>query len=127
MRRNHAARSAVDGELAAPRTSTAVTGSYGGWSSTAASCSRQCVRRVQARSVSPGAWFLPSAATHADGSLLVAASVIRRWAILPIEVVDGESGVLFGHHTTTGASGRSRPVTRLSRFELPASPNARSV
>ncbi len=41
------------------RTSTAVTSSYGGWSSTAASCSRQCVSRVQARSVSPGAYEGP--------------------------------------------------------------------
>src|SRR3546814_6475802 len=36
LRRSQAARSTVEGESAAPRTWTAVTGSYGGWSSTAA-------------------------------------------------------------------------------------------
>ena len=44
----------VDGESIAPVTWTPVTGSYGGWSSTAASCARQRVSRVQAKSVSPG-------------------------------------------------------------------------
>ena len=52
---SQAASSSVEGESAAPETSTAVTGSYGGWSSTAASWARQSVRRVQAKSVSPGA------------------------------------------------------------------------
>jgi hypothetical protein len=36
-RRSHAASRVVDGESTAPVTRTAVTGSYGGWSSTAAS------------------------------------------------------------------------------------------
>ncbi len=57
-RRSHAASRRVEGESAAPATSTAVIGSYGGWSSTAASTAaswaRHRVRRVQAKSVSPG-------------------------------------------------------------------------
>jgi len=75
---SQAASKAVEGEAAAPSTSAEVIVSYGGWSSTAANCSRQCVRRVQARSVSPGACDLPSWMSCSRTSSLVAASVIRR-------------------------------------------------
>ena len=52
---SQAASSSVDGESDDPLTVTPVTGSYGGWSSTAASWARHRVSRVQAKSVSPGA------------------------------------------------------------------------
>ena len=48
-----AASRRVLGESEAPSTATAETGSLSTWSKTAASCMRQLVRRVQARSVSP--------------------------------------------------------------------------
>ena len=50
-----------------------------------------------------------------------AASVIRRCAIRPSGDSAGTAGAVPGHHATTGASGSSRPVTRLSSSEA-ASP-----
>ena len=50
---SQAASRMVLGESEAPATATAVTGVPSAWSRTAASCIRQLVSRVQARSVSP--------------------------------------------------------------------------
>ena len=62
---------------AAPSTATAVTGEPSTWSSTAASWSRQRVRRVQAKSVSPGRYVRQMVVRAACGSAR-AESVIRR-------------------------------------------------
>ena len=51
---SHPANRSAEGESLAPVTAAAMTGSYGGWSSAAASRPRHSVMRVHARSVSPG-------------------------------------------------------------------------
>ena len=69
----------------------------------------------------------PSAATHADGSDLVAASVMRRCAIRPIEVVDGDLGRLVRPPDHDGGVGQQQAGDEALEVRLPASPNARRV
>ena len=104
----------MDGATAAPsrmisRTSTGPT-----WSSTAASWTRQLVMRVHARSVSPGVYCRDSCSSDSNGSSARDESVMRRWAIRPIELPLGFAGKSCGHHATIGASGSSRAETRVS-------------
>ena len=119
----------VDGESAAPRHATAVTGSYGGWSSAAASSPRHSVSRVQARSVSPGG-VVRRRALRAPrrGSALGRGVGDPALGDRAERVVAGTSaGASFGHQATTGASGSSRPDDEASPVRAPARRTARST
>ena len=124
--RSQAPSSSVDGESAAPDTSTASTVSNGGWSSTAARIARHSVSRVHAKSESPGRRCARGGAARPADRPGVEASVIRRCAMRPIGESLTRSGASPGHHATTGASGRSMPVIRPSS-SAPASPKAFST
>src|SRR5215472_16926393 len=82
-----------------------------GWSSVAASSDRHGVARVQLRSVSPGWYPAASLIRVSSGASAAAASVIRRWASVPIGSSAGTSGGIPGHQVTTGVSGSSSGVT----------------
>ncbi|CAM5544512.1 hypothetical protein SAURM35S_02500 [Streptomyces aurantiogriseus] len=86
------------------------------WSRAAASIERHGVSRVQARSVSPGAYDVTRASSARSGCSTAYMSVIRRWASAPSGSLDGFSGASTGHHTTTGASGSSSGRTTESAW-----------
>ncbi len=99
-------RSSTLGLNSSPSTSTSAT-LQGSWSSAAASIERQGVMRVQDRSVSPGEYASARSASSRIGFSAVYMSVTRRWASAPSGSRAASTGALTGHHTTTGASGRS--------------------
>ena len=110
---SQAASSSVDGESASPVTVAPVIFSYGGRSSAETSWARQCVRRVQARSVSPSVYAFARVVSALTGFFSAAESVIRRWASSPSGSLSGSFGPAPGHQVTIGASGSSSGTTAL--------------
>ena len=95
------------------------------WSSDEASSARHGVRRVQARSVLPGAYVAHSACIACClPRVTAAASVIRRWASEPSGSAAGSIGALVAHQMATGESGSSSGSTTESAC-LTTSPRSR--